>query len=1285
MNSQETKRQIEQNLRAFAAGDLKKSALTLFATLGYSSDKQLDLEPNTATGFMDAFNLHNSLNAERALVDRWQTVEFLLQLTKDEISQSPQLSMFTAAQVDDTIIESYLFLAIELAPDHYTRTNLANITREVNKQFQMPVLILFKYDATLTFSIINRRLHKRDSGKDVLEKVTLIKDINLAQTHRAHIEILFDLSLPELLHNHGFRNFVELHRAWQKTLDSSELNKRFFQEIANWYFWAAQNVVFPVDAHPDPDTRTALSLIRLLTRLIFVWFLKEKGLIGDDLFNRAKLDKLLTYADANDSTYYKAILQNLFFATLNQEMNTPTNRENRKFRHAAKSGGRDPHYMVHNLYRYQRYFTDPAAALQLFADIPFLNGGLFECLDKADAQDPKIKLRVDGFSDRDDNPLRVPDFLFFDQSHAIDLNEVYGTQKRRYQVRGLIDILSSYKFTVTENTPIEEEVALDPELLGRVFENLLAAYNEETQSTARKQTGSFYTPREVVDYMVDEALLAYLEGQLQREQNAADEDDLTARLQHLLAYNDDPPQFSAAEIDALIAAIDAIKILDPACGSGAFPMGVLQKLVFVLGKLDPDNQLWKEKQLAKLDDVVMQSELERIFRENYNDYGRKLYLIENCIYGVDIQPIAVQIAKLRFFISLVVDQKINERAENRGIRPLPNLETKFVAANSLLAVERPRQMGLADADETLIAMRKELKAVRHRYFSARSPDTKERARKRDKELRTKLSQALQNNGFPQASAQQLTRWDPYDQNVSADFFDVEWMFTFSANEGFDLVIGNPPYVRQEKLKELKPALQAAYECYTGTADLYVYFFERGFQALKPGGVLSFISSNKYFRAGYGRKLRTFLRDQSTIRRLIDFGDAPVFTAIAYPSIIVLVKAKPYENRIQTLTWEAGPPISEFPEMMAVESFALPQEKLTSESWRLERPAVLRLLERLRRGSILLGDYIKGRVYSGIKSGFNDAFVVNHADHDYLVAEDPASANLLKPFLRGRDVKRWTVEFADQYLIKIESSENKEHPWSGLPPQEAEVIFARTYPAIYAWFKKENYREQLIKRGDQGQYFWELRSCAYWEEFEQPKILYPDIYEHQSFAWDEGGFYAANTCYFIPTQPKWMIALLNSATVEWFYSLIANKVRGGYLRAFSDYIKQIPIPEITFEQQSVLETLVNYLLYLKQHAEPPVNPHVPNEHIITLLEEALNGCVYELYFPEAVQAQQVNVIALIGQHFTPMGDEKDDAVIRTMIEGGYQVLRASQSEIRNRLIKQKIVVDEIKLITEELAK
>ena len=258
------------------------------------------------------------------------------------------------------------------------------------------------------------------------------------------------------------------------------------------------------------EERNATSIIRLLTRLIFVWFIKEKRTgAGRALQTRRSGVAILRNLDPQASTYYKAILQNLFFATLNQEMNTPQNPNNRKFR-----GERRQHYNITSLYRYRDYFIDPDEALRKFETIPFLNGGLFECLDAPSKEDATKILRVDGFSDRNDNPLCVPNKLFFSGERIVDLNEAYGTKGKKHKVRGLIDILSSYKFTIAENTPIEEEVALDPELLGKVFENLLAAYNPETKVTARKETGSFYTPREIVNYMTDESLVAYLKNEL---------------------------------------------------------------------------------------------------------------------------------------------------------------------------------------------------------------------------------------------------------------------------------------------------------------------------------------------------------------------------------------------------------------------------------------------------------------------------------------------------------------------------------------------------------------------------------------------------------------------------------------------------------------------------------------------------------------------------------------------------------------------------------------------------
>lgn len=878
-----------------AASPLAAGARSLLAALGYGSDRIIALAPNSSEHFLATYAAGRPFRSDHALVDHWTTIDPLFQLTAEDITRTAQtqLAFEAKGKWNHAIIESYLFFAIELKQETYTRTQLAELTREINRLFPMPVMLLIRYGRCLTVAVINRRLHKKDESRDVLEKVTLIKDINLSKPHRAHVEILADLALSSLVARYSVTNFVQLHEAWQKTLDSSELNKRFFQEVANWYFWASRQVTFPKDAGPNKEVRNATSLIRLITRLIFCWFIKEKGLISDDLFHHEKVRQLFKDLSPKESTYYKAILQNLFFATLNQEMGK------REFRKRTKqSGGRDQHYLITNLYRYEGLLRDPATMLKLLSSIPFLNGGLFECLDKEIEERGAYRvIRIDGFSDRDDNDVSVPNLLFFGEEQEADLNEVYGTTGKRYKVRGLLQIFDRYKFTIYENTPIEEEVALDPELLGKVFENLLASYNPETQTTARKQTGSFYTPREVVNYMVDEALIAYLESRLTAP-------DVNARLRHLLAYNDDPHQFSPDEVSRLIEAIDHLKILDPACGSAAFPMGILHKLVFILGKLDPRNGQWKERQIVRVQEALAAAEqiedarfreqtigeleqqinsINDAFERNELDYGRKLYLIEHCLYGVDIQPIAVQIAKLRCFISLVVDQRVDPKADNLGIRPLPNLETQFVAANTLIGIDRPEQQVLRNPE--IDRLEEELRRIRDQHFNARTPATKRKCREGDAALRRTISALLEADGFPHKTAEQLAGWDPYNQNASAAFFDPEWMF--GARDGFDIAIGNPPYVRADEQSEWNQRQRRQilaskqYETLWEKWDLFVPFIERAYKLLKPGGVTTLIVSDAFCHSKYAQKSQNWFLNSARILRLDFCSDLQIFDAAVH--------------------------------------------------------------------------------------------------------------------------------------------------------------------------------------------------------------------------------------------------------------------------------------------------------------------------------------------------------------------------------------------------------------------
>ena len=1078
-------------------------------------------------------------------------------------------------------------------------------------------------------AIINRRPSQRDADRDVLEKVTLIKDVDVVDPHRAHLDILSELSLDALYQQHGFTNFLELHQAWQQTLDTSELNRRFFKEIADWYFWAVGKVVFPSDAGEsvgsvsNRDVHNATCVIRLITRLIFVWFLKEKDLVPNTLFNADEIGELLVSLDPQESTYYKAILQNLFFATLNQEMNTPEKPNNRTFRGEGRQ-----HYNITSLYRYKRCFRDPEEALRLFETIPFLNGGLFECLDKpvpepvgasSSSRSTEKILRIDGFSDRDDNPLSVPNELFFSEPQSVNLNAVYDTKNSRYTVQGLIHILNRYKFTIAENTPIEEEVALDPELLGQVFENLLAAYNPETGTTARKQTGSFYTPREVVNYMVDESLIAYLQNALPvgassssryRKDNDASM-VIETKLRHLLCYNDEPHPFTDTEVEHLIAAIDTFKILDPACGSGAFPMGILHKLVFLLSKLDPRNAQWRQRQIDRVektiataeqidDNVIRDStidELEReiesineAFERNELDYGRKLYLIENCIYGVDIQPIATQIAKLRFFISLIVEQKIDDTRENRGVRPLPNLETKFVAANTLLDVEKPSQLLLRNPE--VDRQEKALEEVRRRHFTARTPRTKDRYRQRDAELRSEISALLQSDGFPSETTEKIAAWDPYDQNATADFFDPEWMFGIT--EGFDVVIGNPPYIQLQKSGGTLGKLykDAGFETFIRTGDIYCLFYERGVHLLIGDGHLCYITSNKWMRAGYGKNLRQFFAENIHLKKLLDLGP-DIFDATVDTNILLCTKKAKKETESVACTVEekwkhSATTLATYTEENSV-NFPMPS---------LEAPWVIMTdIERNIKAKIeSVGTPLKDwdvSIYRGIITGYNNAFLIDNETKEILIDAYPRVSEIIKPVLRGRDIKRYRVDWAQLWLVATHNG------YDDVPR-----IDINDYPIVKRHL--DRFYTQLEKRHDKGTTPYNLRNCAYHAAFEGPKIVYPETTRAANFFYDDGQHFIEKTCFMITgSNLKMLVGLLSSTFMTFAYKqYYSGTVLGTKGYQYNKHaLEKLPVVEIPTPEHQAFIALVDQILETKA---------ADSDADTVNLEKEIDKRVYALY-------------------------------------------------------------------------
>lgn len=300
-----------------------------------------------------------------------------------------------------------------------------------------------------------------------------------------------------------------------------------------------------------------------------------------------------------------------------------------------------------------------------------------------------------------------------------------------------------------------------------------------------------------------------------------------------------------------------------------------------------------------------------------------------------------------------------------------------------------------------------------------------------------------------------------------------------------------------------------------------------------------------------------------------------------------------------MNWEIGNPIEVFPEIFERKSFSLSQVRLNAEAWRLESEKVFRLLEKLHNSGKPLGEYVAGRFYNGIKTGLNDAFIVDQSTRDSLINDNPSSTKVLKLFLRGKDVKRWQVNFANQYLIKIESSANVQHPWSDKPQKQAEEIFSKTYPAIHAYFQK--FRKRLINRDDQGKYFWELRTCKYWGEFEIPKIVYPNICKRNEFAWDETKFYANQKAFIIPDASKYLLAVLNSSVVMWLFEKLLAKLQNGYYEPSAVFMKKFPIP--VTKKTKLIENIVDNILSIKNKN---------SDADTTSLEKQIDLMVYKLY-------------------------------------------------------------------------
>lgn len=975
------------------------------------------------------------------------------------------------------------------------------------------------------------------------------------------------------------------------------LTKEFYQELSDWYAWAIKIIRFPNDLNDktDDDKFNNESAIRLITRLIFVWFLKQRHLIPEEFFDENYLrEKLLKnfnpyqmgglLHDDGEVKYYTAILQNLFFAMLNSPI-TPEGGTELSERHFRNGRG---DYDNNKLMRYESYFKDP----QLFVDlanrtVPFLNGGLFDCLDDKDKG-----IYYDGFSDSEKSikSLYLPDFLFFIPETDVDLSLWYNDKKKKKaKVRGLIQILKRYNFTVEENTPFDQEVSLDPELLGKVFENLLASYNPETKTTARKQTGSFYTPREIVQYMVDESLVAHLKRTVG--------DELEEQYRQLMRYTDEEVPLTDAQRKQIMHSLYHCKVLDPACGSGAFPMGMLQQMVHILNRIDPDNELWKEMMLnVAIDETSeayrmatpderreMVADIERSFDESINrpDYARKLYLIENCIYGVDIQPIAIQISKLRFFISLVVDQKANDNpAENFGIRPLPNLEAKFVAANTLIGLDK-KDATLFDSAE-IKAKENELKIAKHKIFGAKTVRTKRKYRQIVSDLRLEIANMLENCGaVGNAEAQQLVAWDMFDQNASSPFFDPEWMF--NVKEGFDIVIGNPPYISapaqiaDKQLSKQRNDIIASqrFKSLYQKWDLYIPFIEFGIDHMcKQEGLCTMIVPYPLTNQLYAKVLRKMIVTSFDMFEIVDLNGTKIFENATVSNCIPFIKKS---HGCKTI-------ISHIDKRMSIQhSFVKEYKDLIQDA----NNYVWNLTQEERIGSRhpqfnVLGDYCyisKGMVLNADEKTAKGEFTKEDLISNQRDEVHP------REYIEAKDIERYRVKNV-RYL---------EYNTLRCPNKLSRPTFRELYECNKLMFNRLGQLQVMIDNKihylQSDSSFMAIKWCDLIDV--NNKSINASIKKFSRHSRGEMEDLSQTV------DLRFLLGIMNST----YATILLRDLRGGDYHIYPEHIRNIPIAPATQEQQRPIINLVDTILAAKR-----TDPNADT----TSEERQIDRLVYHLY-------------------------------------------------------------------------
>jgi adenine-specific DNA-methyltransferase len=810
---------------------------------------------------------------------------------------------------------------------------------------------------------------------------------------------------------------------------------------------------------------------------------------------------------------------------------------------------------------------------------PYLNGGLFD-----DSHDRKY------------NKLFLPEEIF----------------------ERLFTIFNNYNFTVYEDAPDEHTVAVDPEMLGHIFENLLED---------NKDKGAFYTPKEIVHYMCKESLKAYLYAQ---DDIHIDDNNIgKAAIYKIIQQQElahDEKQFAEKNAYKIIDALESVKICDPAIGSGAFPMGMLQEIF--------NAQIYLQELKG--------------FKKGVTDADIKKHIIEESIYGVDIDAGAVDIARLRFWLSLVVDEQEPQ--------PLPNLDFKIVCANTLIPLGK---VSGNDMEEKASLAVKELEKIRHEFFDVSSED-KLKIERQFKKVQTDL-----------LSLRELTTKENYEiytklyefnpfEDKTCSWFDPWWMF--GIKEGFDIVIGNPPYVQLQKLngKLAKQLEQFGYRTFERTGDIYCIFYEKGMQMLKEKGVLCMITSSQWMKANYGRPLRKLFLEKNPLK-LIALGPS-VFESATVDTNVMIVQNTP--NAIQL----EGAIVTNSEQLENVSTVGLiPMPYVTADSWAIlnsGKQEIKRVLQ--ERGKALIDWDIE--IFRGIVTGYNEAFIIKEAKRKELIEADSKNDNIIKPILRGREIKKYVSDWENDYVVFI--------PWH-FPLQEdtgivgsskkAEIEFSKTYNALYKYL--EGYKEDLSNRNKDEtgiRYEWyALQRCAatYKEEFSKEKIIWKNVGSKVRFSYSDQEVYGLDTtCIATGEKIKYLTGLLNSKVCQYQLFESAPRTGTGDLKASVQALEPIRVYYPNDQEQKQIETITDYLICLHRKSTDQIISHTTNDRVATHFENVLNMMVYELYFEQHMKEVGIDVLQFVKKK----QEEIKYKIIEEQIREFYLWYQKPENPVRQRM-------------------